>query len=453
MEYGVPHQILNHSDACILIELSIHREKLETLCASLLEEEHILTRYFKGALYGVASHPLVIFQTGGTQAVQYYLLAMLCEYQARLPHHSVMLEALLNALMVILITGCKSQEYHSAEAGPILDAIWSSLQEPDREVTLASIAQEFGYSPRQVNRILQNTYGRTFSGLLRKLRMEQAAKLPCGRATSPISQIAAEVHCADASHLNKSFRQEYQLSPDSTGSRIPRDCKRRETSVKLLPENKPFVDYAETGLHDAIQQRLFRFSQEELDCREYYRMEADLDVCEEPERQRRIQNLHRVMAQNFGQQTEEPYVMTESGLSGKHSVAVLKRSRYFPAVEYRYNHFEFFYVFSGTCTHVCKGQSYTLQQGDFCLLEYGVPHRLYNHSDSCIVLEVIMRKELLDRICSAILRENTVLSHFFSKRTVRPQQLPHDRIPYWLKPGGAELHLRNVLSIPHGRSV
>lgn len=72
---------------------------------------------------------------------------MLCEYQARLPHHSVMLEALLNALMVILITGCKSQEYHSAEAGPILDAIWSSLQEPDREVTLASIAQNSATAP------------------------------------------------------------------------------------------------------------------------------------------------------------------------------------------------------------------------------------------------------------------------------------------------------------------
>lgn len=57
VEYGVPHQILNHSDACILIELSIHREKLETLCASLLEEEHILTRYFKGSALGVASLP------------------------------------------------------------------------------------------------------------------------------------------------------------------------------------------------------------------------------------------------------------------------------------------------------------------------------------------------------------------------------------------------------------
>ena len=67
----------NDSDECILIELSICREQLETLCASFLEEENLLTRYFKGALYGVASHPLVIFQTGGDQAVRYYLLAML----------------------------------------------------------------------------------------------------------------------------------------------------------------------------------------------------------------------------------------------------------------------------------------------------------------------------------------------------------------------------------------
>ena len=29
----------------------------------------------------------------------------------------------------------------------------------------------------------------------------------------PISQIAVEVHCADASHFNKIFRQEYQVSP------------------------------------------------------------------------------------------------------------------------------------------------------------------------------------------------------------------------------------------------
>ena len=212
VECGIPHQVQNDSDECILIELSICREQLETLCASFLEEENLLTRYFKGALYGVASHPLVIFQTGGDQAVRYYLLAMLCEYQYRLPHYSVMLEAFLNALLVILLTGCKSQEYHSAEAGPILDAIWGYIQENNREVTVTSIAQEFGYSARHIARIIHNAYGCTFSGLLRKFRMILAAQL-LRESELPISQIAVEVHCADASHFNKIFRQEYQVSP------------------------------------------------------------------------------------------------------------------------------------------------------------------------------------------------------------------------------------------------
>ena len=183
--------------------------------------------------------------------------------------------------------------------------------------------------------------------------------------------------------------------------------------MKLSRGDKPFIDYAKMDLQDATKQLLFCFSQEELDCRDYYRMEAALDICDEPERQRRLQGLRRVMAHNFGQQTEEPYVMAESDSDRRRSIKVLKRSRYFPPVQYRHDHFEFFSVLSGSCTHVCKGQTYTLQQGDFCLLEYGVPHKLYNYSDSCIVLELIVRKQLLDRICNVLLQESTILSHFF----------------------------------------
>ena len=76
--------------------------------------------------------------------------------------------------------------------------------------------------------------------------------------------------------------------------------------MKLSRGDKPFIDYAKMDLQDATKQLLFCFSQEELDCRDYYRMEAALDICDEPERQRRLQGLRRVMAHNFGQQTEEP---------------------------------------------------------------------------------------------------------------------------------------------------
>lgn len=48
--------------------------------------------------------------------------------------------------------------------------------------------------------------------------------------------------------------------------------------MKLSRGDKPFIDYAKMDLQDATKQLLFCFSQEELDCRDYYRMEAALDI-------------------------------------------------------------------------------------------------------------------------------------------------------------------------------
>lgn len=103
--------------------------------------------------------------------------------------------------------------------------------------------------------------------------------------------------------------------------------------MKLSRGDKPFIDYAKMDLQDATKQLLFCFSQEELDCRDYYRMEAALDICDEPERQRRLQGLRRVMAHNFGQQTEEPYVMTESDSDRRRSIKVLNGAD----ISHRYN--------------------------------------------------------------------------------------------------------------------
>mgnify|MGYP000403237480 CR=1 FL=1 len=44
--------------------------------------------------------------------------------------------------------------------------------------------------------------------------------------------------------------------------------------MKLSRGDKPFIDYAKMDLQDATKQLLFCFSQEELDCRDYYRMEC-----------------------------------------------------------------------------------------------------------------------------------------------------------------------------------
>lgn len=115
--------------------------------------------------------------------------------------------------------------------------------------------------------------------------------------------------------------------------------------------------------------------------------------------------------------------MTEQAVGMDASIAVLKQSRYFPPVLYQHQNFEMFYIYSGQCTHVCKGQEYEPQQGDFCLLEYGAPHRIINNSDDCIIIE------LLDQICASLLSGDSVLSRFLRNalfvillRSFHPQQ-------------------------------
>lgn len=185
-----------------------------------------------------------------------------------------------------------------------------------------------------------------------------------------------------------------------------------------------YINYSSEDFMDVTVRDLVCLTQEEAICRGYYRMERGLDRCGEEEKRDRTQLFRRVMAQNFPGQTAEPYTMTEEAVGMTGSIAVLKRSRYFPSILYVHKNFEMFYIYSGKCTHICKGQEYELQQGDFCLMEYGAPHRIFNHSDDCIMIELIIKRELLDQICASLLSTNTVLSRFFKNALYEQSNYP-----------------------------
>lgn len=71
------------------------------------------------------------------------------------------------------------------------------------------------------------------------------------------------------------------------------------------------------------------------------------------------------------------------------------------------------YVFSGNCIHVCNGREYELHQGDFCLLEYGVAHKIINNTDQCVLIEFVIKREMFDKMCPSLLQEESALANFF----------------------------------------
>lgn len=184
--------------------------------------------------------------------------------------------------------------------------------------------------------------------------------------------------------------------------------------MELIPyDAKKTINYSSEEFMSATERDLIQMTQEEMICRSHYRMVQALDRCTPEDAQYRERKFQEVMEANFPGQTEAPYTMLESAAGMTGSIAVLKRSRYFPPVLYKHKNFEMFYIYSGQCTHICKGQEYVLQQGDFCILEYGAPHRILNNSDSCIIIELLVQREVLDQVCASMLSANTILSRFF----------------------------------------
>ena len=152
---------------------------------------------------------------------------------------------------------------------------------------------------------------------------------------------------------------------------------------------------------------------EETVYRSYYRMEQGLDKFS-AEEESQIRNTYGDILSRYFPPTEaEPYCLHDATVNESSPIVVRKRSRYFPAVLYHRPCFELIYLYSGQCTHICKGQQYELRQGDFCLLEYGASHRIFNNSDYSILIELLIFPKILNKICATLLSENSVLSNFF----------------------------------------
>ncbi len=81
-----------------------------------------------------------------------------------------------------------------------------------KTVTLKELASFFGYSERQMIRILKTYTGENFSSLIRSVRLAKACEL-LKYSDTRLAEIITETGYSNASHFNESFRRVYGLSP------------------------------------------------------------------------------------------------------------------------------------------------------------------------------------------------------------------------------------------------
>lgn len=80
------------------------------------------------------------------------------------------------------------------------------------EITLGAMAESFHYNPSYFSHLFKEAFSCTFTKMVTKVRMEQAAALLL-ETNLPATQVAKNVGISDSGYFNKLFRDAYQMTP------------------------------------------------------------------------------------------------------------------------------------------------------------------------------------------------------------------------------------------------
>lgn len=202
-------------DNVVLLDIMIRSSTFRQVFLEQLAPSNLMTMFFSKALSGEEGSNYLLFQTGLDSDLEHLLLSIYNTSSEKNPYSARMRNPLMSTFFLQLL---KCYE-HIAQISPNSTLHWKQefakmliyIQTNYRTVTLEDVSNKFGYSQRQIIRIIRSSTDKTFTQLLTQLRMEKAAALL--RREMPIEKIAAEVGYSSLSGFYAAFSNYYGTSP------------------------------------------------------------------------------------------------------------------------------------------------------------------------------------------------------------------------------------------------
>ncbi len=218
------HAIRAFSDECIIFNILLRTSTFEQAFFGVLSENDILSDFFMHTLYHSQSHPFLLFRTGCDQELLQCIGYAYHEFRHSRQYKNRMLHSVINAFFIVLLRN------HGADVIlPVLEKKEESenlvfllkyMQEHYASVTLSELAAFFHYSERQLQRIIKNSTGMSFSENIRKLKMRQAVRLLADQDLS-LTRISEMLGYADSGNFRQVFKKYYGCTPSEYRSNAP----------------------------------------------------------------------------------------------------------------------------------------------------------------------------------------------------------------------------------------
>lgn len=210
------HGNLCFRDDCVVHYFLVRASTFDRIFWNQLPKNSLLSSFFRQALSGEEGTAYLYFDTFADTQIRYYVREIIDEFAESRTYRSQMLNTLMSVFFLLSL-----RKYEGTARLPRTESfywkhefssIFSYIQTHYVDASIMDVADAFHYSKRQISRIVQRYMGITYTQLILKLKMEEAAAL-LSQGSASISAISAAVGYADVSSFYRAFTKYYHQTP------------------------------------------------------------------------------------------------------------------------------------------------------------------------------------------------------------------------------------------------
>lgn len=161
--------------------------------------------------------------------------------------------------------------------------------------------------------------------------------------------------------------------------------------------------------NSVIEKKLDEFNYMEIFFRDYYFMQKNLKTFTAEEC-----NLMDQRYKEFTFLTSPGIDTLDEGYFIQNAdINIMKHCRYLPGKLHIHHFIELFYVYRGSCIHVCNQKNYHLTEGDFCFWQFDAPHMILSNSDEFLALNIFIKRDAFEKMFFPLLKCQSIISYYF----------------------------------------
>ncbi len=204
------------NDENIVYFFMMRKDSFQQLFAKSLPAASILTHLFLEATKDQAVSDYLRFSTGRDEHIEQLICQIRRQYKTEGAYSAEIINALTDGLLLMLLQGYEQtaelSKNNSMHFRQEYMAVLKDIQDHFATTNLPELSVRYGYSTRQLIRIISSATGMCFKDLLRKLKMDKAV-MYLQDGSLPAAEIAQRVGYENVSSFYRAFGQYYGCTP------------------------------------------------------------------------------------------------------------------------------------------------------------------------------------------------------------------------------------------------